>query len=417
MYAQEDKSLLDREVTHSFIGLTLADVLKALESEIDGLIFVYSPSSFDMERRISARFEKEVLRNVLETIFREGYIDYQQRNDKIILRSKSPGERRADASSRKLSEQKTVLNKAEEEASIQAISEKIQKDSSEIKLPTVAVGELVNAEKAEGFITINKASETILPAASKPDSVTVGQAIPQPILVKKTPKVASHIAFPSLRLGAHNATFYGGSRVKVDSTPFKTRIYQKALAKYNRFQIKQAEEKKFRAYLSSYTGYTQIGEDDGIQMGGSLVWLKNKRWGFGFSGYAIQATEIDDQILSGGYRTAGGYGGFLIEYTLKPSNRLHFSFPLTIGAGGIAYVQHPIRNGDRLIEDQKFIMAIEQGAAIELNVIKYIRVGFELNYRFTSNTNLNYQNNRGEILASDALNGLNFGIRVKLGLF
>lgn len=414
--AQEFESVLDREVTHSFIGLTLGEVLKALESELDGLVFVYSPISFNMDRRVSARFHKEPLKLVLETVFGKGNIELKLKGDKIILKPKKHLSGGADL---KVDENNQVRPSKQLERSQKLIvNNSVESDKSSVK--SVKEQKLINLDSAniekEVFLESNIDSLTIKQGSGSEIENQKSQ-ITELVISRRISKIINEKPLPNKRLGALNATFYGGSRIKVDSTPFKTRVYQRALARYKRLKLRLNEDKKFRAYVSSYTGYTKIGDKDGIQMGGSLVWLKNKRWGFGLSGYAIQATEIEDQVLSGGYKVSGGYGGFLIEYTLKPSNRVHFSFPFEIGAGGIAYVQHPVSNGDRLIEDQKFIMAIKQGAAVEVNVIKYIRVGFEVNYRFTSNTSLNYQNTSGAILASKALTGLNFGIRVKFGLF
>jgi len=122
----------------------------------------------------------------------------------------------------------------------------------------------------------------------------------------------------------------------------------------------------------------------------------------------------------------GGYGGFLIEPVLLPGEVFHLSFPCLIGAGGAAYTQRKsydentewvwdedeweTKDFDAKVIDSDAYMVFEPGVELEMNLAKYVRLGFDASYRWVYGLEL--QNSK-----SDILDGFTTGITLKLGVF
>ncbi|MBO3698695.1 hypothetical protein [Roseivirga sp. E12] len=169
------------------------------------------------------------------------------------------------------------------------------------------------------------------------------------------------------------------------------------------------------------TSYSNIGGRDAILIGGRGAWLINHRLGIGLAGTGFLTEARTDLQLNDRYEFVGGYGGLFLEFIVNPESPVHISFPLTIGAGGIAYARshNSFRGGDFdfLEEDSQAFFVVEPGIELELNVIKFMRVAFGASYRYTSDIDLNYLNDGQAITSKDALRGLSGGITLKFGKF
>lgn len=175
------------------------------------------------------------------------------------------------------------------------------------------------------------------------------------------------------------------------------------------------------AYGGVSVAYSNIDDRDAILIGGRGAWLINKRIGIGLAGQGFLTETKYDNVLDNSFQLVGGYGGLLLEFVLSPNSPVHVSIPLTVGAGGVSYIRNDGSfnrdNLDFLEEDSQAFFVVEPGIEVELNLIKFMRMAFGVSYRYTSTMNLNYANNQGRILASDALRGLNAGITLKFGKF
>lgn len=423
MQAQEALPFLERKVTHEFHDVSIGDALKEIETMHKGLVFVYSSSTFNMEKKVSGRFEEEKLVDVLEVIFENEEVEFQEKKGKIIIRQKRKGAQSKAHSvsiTQQLPTQKTQHPRRRRRLVRNAKTDTTfkEKDNTQVRQPS-------SDDKAEEI----RRDEVLSIKESETAQATATIEAELPIVVVDTvskvenylPLVRQQWPIPQYRIP--NGFELSGA----DSSLLESKKIKKTLAKMKRDKARSErqqerlnEQKKFRAYVSSYTGFTQVGDRGGIQMGGSLVWLKNKRWGFGLAGYAIQNSLQNDAVLSADYRLAGGYGGLFMEYTLNPAKQIHFSFPLTVGGGGLAYKQDIDRSlnlAEPIIEASKAFFVVETAANVEMNVIKYLRVGLGLGYRYTTNTTLLYNENPGEIIGGAALSGFTFGVTVKVGIF
>lgn len=173
-------------------------------------------------------------------------------------------------------------------------------------------------------------------------------------------------------------------------------------------------------YGALTTGYSNIDGRDAILMGARGAWLINHKLGIGLAGTGFLTSSKEDALLNDRYQLAGGYGGLFLEFIVNPNSPVHVSFPLTIGAGGIAYVRKDYSfNSDfeALEHDSEGFFMVEPGIELELNLLKFMRVAFGASYRYTSDVKLEYTSTNAAIVGTDALRGFSGGITLKFGKF
>jgi hypothetical protein len=112
----------------------------------------------------------------------------------------------------------------------------------------------------------------------------------------------------------------------------------------------------------------------------------------------------------------GGYGGFWLEPTLFSRQAVHLTFPIMLGAGGIAYesADYILGNGSPINHEYRttydaFLVA-EPGARVEVNVAKFFRISAGVSYRWTEDLQL-------DSTPSDAFTGWSGGLGLKFGSF
>ncbi|MCF8229392.1 MAG: hypothetical protein K9G58_02905 [Bacteroidales bacterium] len=169
------------------------------------------------------------------------------------------------------------------------------------------------------------------------------------------------------------------------------------------------------AYGALMINYTQIDNADAILVGAKGGWIINQAVTIGLAGYGLASdNDYTDVFENEVVNLAGGYGGLLIEPILAPRYPIHVAFPMIIGAGGIAYLdnywndKHDDWNSHVRASDAFFVF--EPGVEIELNIVRFMRIGMATSYRYTSNISLVNS-------SSDLLRGFNFGVSFKFGKF
>jgi len=163
--------------------------------------------------------------------------------------------------------------------------------------------------------------------------------------------------------------------------------------------------------------YTEIDGRDAFIFGarGGVVLGHMISMGLGGSGFFNDVHY--DSNAGTDLSLAGGYGGFFFEPILMPKYPVHVSFPVLIGAGGVAVVS---MNGDNW--DSEFhseasdaFMVIEPGVEIELNVTHFFRFCVGARYRYTSDVDIQFPLN--EAIPTDILKGFSGGVTFKFGKF
>lgn len=169
----------------------------------------------------------------------------------------------------------------------------------------------------------------------------------------------------------------------------------------------------------AYTvAYTQIGDNDALMTGGSGLWLMNHVFGLGFGGFGFNTLAKQDPILNNDrYQYSGGYGGLIVEPILFPGKVIHVSFPVLIGAGGISYIQSDYADWNNYYEDSQAFFVVEPRVVAEVNLVKYMRLGVWVAYRYTTNINLKYYASGAAISDKGAMRGISGGLTFKFGKF
>ena len=152
-------------------------------------------------------------------------------------------------------------------------------------------------------------------------------------------------------------------------------------------------------------GYSHFGHKSVLLPGISMGIILNHHWTIGLTGNFIDKPQgshdhhaDNDSTGNRKHRASlhGGYGGLLLEYTLFPQSKIHVSFPLTIGSGFVSHSHHESLSDSASSQNDwthhkdshgDHFFVIEPGVKLEFNVVKHMRVGLGISYRFSPERN------------------------------
>ena len=151
-------------------------------------------------------------------------------------------------------------------------------------------------------------------------------------------------------------------------------------------------------------------------MGIRGAWVVNRAIGLGIDLNGLLPVSMYDDVDPAGTNDAillGGYGGLLLEPVVWSRKVVHVTFPLSMGAGWLGYVEdwedEYYYGGGDLLDDDVF-WYIEPGINAEVNVTNYFRIDVGISKRFTQDLSL-YNT------PSDAFDKLNYSLTLKFGGF
>jgi len=405
-------SLLNREVNVRFSNTSIEEILKSLESE--DLSFVYSPEVFDVKKRVSINRQRTALSTVLNELFAGQQMEMWEMKGQILLRKKVIPAPKTE----------TTIEPAKKEDQVSNTSLQLTKPKTE------------KATRLDSATTSQPKEIELAPQIDAPKQILQdsSDSFGSAFLANKGKMLAERSIFIPTWPGKEYSPLevrtrlpyldYSAIRPKYAKEESNTESVwdeqaaanKKAMAKKQR-QERVKPEKKFRAGLASYTGYTEVDGTPSILLGGRVMYYPSPSLGVGVGGNAILSRGFFNQELNKDIRIEGGYGGLTFEYTLFPQSLVHLNIPITIGAGGFTYVdaQNPI--GAVNPAGSQAFFAMEGGAELEINVAKFMKVGLGASYRSVSGTSFLNQNNEQEIINASILNGMNYGIVLKFGRF
>jgi len=163
-------------------------------------------------------------------------------------------------------------------------------------------------------------------------------------------------------------------------------------------------------------GYTKINNRDALLMGGRGEWVIAHAFGLGMGGYGFVSDPVYNPVDELNYSLAGGYGGVIMEPILFGWFPVHLSFPILVGAGGVANTSYsadwydPYEHYDGYVEDASAFFVAEAGVEVEFNLVRFFRLALFGSYRYTSDIIL-------ENTPADALKGWSAGMTFKFGSF
>lgn len=170
-------------------------------------------------------------------------------------------------------------------------------------------------------------------------------------------------------------------------------------------------------YASLTMQYAQIDNRDAYLFGVRGGALMGHLMTLGIGGYGFFNDVRYDNVLEVDLRLAGGYGGFFFEPILMPKMPVHLSFPILIGAGGVAVVSSNDDNWwNNNFENRASdaFMVIQPGVEVEMNVTRFFRFCVGGYYRYTTDINIE---NPSYTVDSDVLRDFSVGVTFKFGRF
>lgn len=409
LLGQEQGDVLSRKVTLNFRNTSIEEILKSIETE--DFAFTYSAEVFDVKQRVSINVKQESIAAVLEKLFSGQNMECQQMGNKLLIRKKR---------SSRISQEKSDTLKTAKSAA-----------------PSISSSSNNTPTKETDVIPTNQKT------VDQRDSTDLTKSSAQPVLVNaetsqipsKEEQMQQYYVRERIRTTAFiakYATYQKRPLIFVPIYPPKptglkpipqrfNRVINEAPKEEKERKVKEKDltnDKKFRMYISPNVGYTAINERDAILIGGDIVYHPNRTFGFGLSGKGfISRGELDTE-LNDTFRYTGGYGGVLLEATLFPNNVFHLTTSVMFGAGEIVYGKlDPVASTITVIEDQRTLFVLEPSLNFEINVFKYMRMGFGLSYRDTSSADLKYQTSENVIMGARDFEGFNFNAFLKFGLF
>lgn len=147
----------------------------------------------------------------------------------------------------------------------------------------------------------------------------------------------------------------------------------------------------------------------GVKVGGII----NRTLGIGFEAHGLIPYSASDQYINGEeVIPLGGYGGLVLEPILFSNKAIHFTFPISGGAGWLGYHEdwgNDFSSSSELIEGDVF-WYVEPGANLEFNISKSFRVDLGVSKRFVQDLEL-------VNTSADDFSKLNYSLTLKFGRF
>ncbi|PLW98403.1 MAG: hypothetical protein C0593_05735 [Marinilabiliales bacterium] len=175
-------------------------------------------------------------------------------------------------------------------------------------------------------------------------------------------------------------------------------------------------------YAGLNFGYTPIEDKDAFLTGVRLAWVINHSFALGVTSTGF-VTDMDhyNDIADDNFYLTGGYGGIYMEPIFFAKSPIHFSVPITIGAGGIFawnedYFNDPWEHGYyEYHDDCDTFFVVEPGLELDMTVVKFMRISLGATYRITDDIQM--QNNDDIAVSKDALRNISGYFSLKFGKF
>lgn len=407
LLAQENSDVLSRKVSLNFRNTSIEEILKRIEAE--DFAFTYSAEVFDVKKRVSINVKEESIAAVLEKLFRGQNMECQQMGNKLLIRKKR--------SARVIQEKSDTLKTPKSAApSIPSQSNNTSVNQTEIS-PTKKFSD----DKPDSIDLTNSSVQPLLDNAETNQNPSKEEELQQYFVrerIRTSAFVAKYATYQKRPLIFVLIYPPKPKRLKPIPQRFNLVIEEEPKVEKEKNVKDPDRDKKFRMYIASNVGYTAINERDAILIGGDIVYNPNRNFGIGLSGKGFISRRELDAELNDTFGYSGGYGGMLIEASLFPKSVFHVTTSVMFGAGEIVYGRlDTVSSTITQIEDQKTIFVLEPTVNFEMNVIKYVRFGFGLSYRDTSNAGLKYQVSGNTIMDAKDFEGFSFNAFVKIGIF
>ncbi len=170
-------------------------------------------------------------------------------------------------------------------------------------------------------------------------------------------------------------------------------------------QLFKDKPRNLTLFLNPAFKYSQIALQRAMigGLGGGVI--INKKFSVGVV-YSMSINKIPLPVSVGSGKLQMNWGGLLMEYTLWPLQKIHLTFPLSVGAGRLEITG----NSSVAAKGNPNFLFAEPGMTIEANIWKYAKLGIGTSYRYVAN--VNYFS-----LSQRDLSGFAAVISLKFGMF
>lgn len=180
------------------------------------------------------------------------------------------------------------------------------------------------------------------------------------------------------------------------------------------FNKKSDQKIEHGGFGSFGLGYSQIDGRDALNIKFNGAWLIDHSIALGIAGSGF-FNNLDKSAGGNQDYLGGGYGGIFFQPILFPNIPLHLALPVIIGGGAISTVPNNYWDWSEPNYEYDIFFVIEPGVELEINMVKFFRLGLGVTYRYTNGVSLSYAD--GTAIPLRALDGFNFHVNFKFGKF
>ena len=170
-------------------------------------------------------------------------------------------------------------------------------------------------------------------------------------------------------------------------------------------QLFKDKPRDLALYLNPTFEYSQIALNRTMIGGLSGGVIINKKISIG-AAYNMIPNNIPLPPAVGTGKFHMNWGGLHLEYTLWPLQKVHLTFPLSVGVGQLKIAG---KTSGTISGNPNFIFA-EPGIIIEANISRYAKLGIGTSYRYTGNVSY-------DLPTPDDLSGFAALVSLKFGNF
>lgn len=144
-------------------------------------------------------------------------------------------------------------------------------------------------------------------------------------------------------------------------------------------------DSRITGYGTLDTKFTKLNDQDAVIIGAHGGVIFNSYFYFGLGAYGqVTTNQYQSSSPSESYDIHMGYTGMMMGFNIMPKKVVHLTVPLFFGVGNLELEQN-----DVFIENSAFLL-FEPGLQIELNVVRFMKIGLGAGYRMVQGTNLKY---------------------------
>ncbi len=174
------------------------------------------------------------------------------------------------------------------------------------------------------------------------------------------------------------------------------------------------KDKNNGAYFDLYFNFTEIQDQNALEVGTRLSFILKHSLGIGVEGTGYVSNTFQEP--TGSYLIAGGHGGITIEPIIFPKFPVHASFPVMFGGGASVYtlVDANEYSSNTIYDVVEGYLLARPGIELEFNVTKFFRICVNTTYRFATEINVGED---ARYVTGQDLSGFSFGASFKFGKF